>query len=167
MDINYEVAQVFENSGVRLAQSVLAECERYVLYAPGPAFVYVLRAAWTAQLGRRWSNILRSPGGITTVAILIVLRPQYSTPAEVAMVLEVLQQWLTQGGNEVNVVQVQNAQDAGNAPGNQLVDGVSITEERTFEDPSKSRFCDSPIQNSPFVFTVGTLDSLSTTPIKC
>ena len=175
MAIDHEVAQAFQNSGVNLAQSVMAECERYILYAPGRAAVYILGATWTAQLGSHWRNILRSPHGVATVAFGVVLRPQWNTPGCRATMLEVLQQWFTQGGNSANVMQVQNARDVGNAPANQFIDGGSIIEERAIGDPSnskskskpKSRFCDSPIQNSPFVFTVGKLDSLLTSPITC
>lgn len=167
MDINSEVAQIFENSGVNLAQSVLAQCRQYMEGPFSPAFIYLAGAAWAAQLGRHWRNILQRPSGVTTIAILITLRPRWRTPSYLAVVVYELQKWSSQGGNSVIVRHVQNAQSAGNAPGNQFTDGSSIKEEQTVGDHSKTRFCRSPIQNSPFVFTVHALDSLLTPHITC
>ena len=167
MDINSEVAQIFESSGVNLAQSVLAECRQYMEGPFSPAFIYLERAAWAAQLGRHWRNILHRPGGVTTIAILIVLGPRWSNPSYLGVVVHVLQEWFSQGRNSVIVRHVQNARDAGNVPGNQFTDGGSINEERTVGDHSNTRFCRSPIQNSPFLFTVHTFDSLLTPQITC
>ena len=163
MDINNEVLQAFENSGVDLAQNVLAECERFMLNLQGQAFLYLNGAIWSAQLGSHWRNILRRPSGVATLSILIQLQPRWTGAGFVAMAVGLLHSWLTQGGNTVIEKFVTNARDAGNAPG----DGRSIIEERTLRARPKSRFCSSPIQNSPFLFTVGTLDSLLTPLITC
>ena len=167
MDINYEVAEILSRSGVNLALSVLTDCHAFMDNRLSPAFFMLDGAKWRAQLGNQWRNILRRPHGVTTLAITIVLHPQMSTPEFLTVVLTTLQQWLTQGGNYVNVVQVQNAQDAGNALANQVGGRSSLIEERAFGEPGNSRFCKSPIQNSPAVFTVGTLASLLTPPITC
>ena len=167
MDINWEVAQILSMSGVSLAQSVLNDCYAFLHYPIGPAFFILAGARWTAQLGNQWRNILRRPHGVTTLAITIVLHPQLTNPAFLSVVLSALQQWFTQGGNYVNVVQVQNAQAAGNMPANRVGGRSSPIKERALGEPSSSRFCKSPIQNSPAMFTVGTLASLLTPPIRC
>ena len=167
MDINSEIAQIFERSGTNIARNVMAECERYMLNAPGIVSVYLELSSWAAQLGTYWVKIRRRPKAVISIAIVIQLQAHWSAPVHIESVLEVLQQWFTQGGNAVLVEQVPSARDAGNAPGNQMVDERSIIEEQTLGDRSNSRFCDSPVQNSPFVFTAGTLDTLLKPLITC
>ena len=167
MEINYEVARLLEMSGASLGQSVLSDCHAFLNNPVSPAYFILTRATWIAQLGRNWRNILRRPRGATTMAITVILRPELTTPAFLTVVLNLMQQWFTQGGDYVNVVQVQSARDAGNAPANQVGGRSSLIEERAFGEPSSSRFCKSPIQNSPAMFTVGTFASLLTSPITC
>ena len=167
MDINHQVLQAFPNSGVDVAQNVLAECERYMLNAPGPVSIYLTGATWAAQLGTHWRNILPNHNGVATISIVVVLHPIWSSIHYVISVLTVLESWFAQGGHTINLIWSPDAREAGNAPGNQFIHEGSIIEERTLEDRSKSRFCDSPIQNSPIMFTVGTFDSLLRPLITC
>ena len=167
MDISHEVLQAFQNSGVDVAQNVLAECERYVSNALGPASIYLARATWAAQLGSHWRNILRNHNGVATISILVELRPIWGSIHFLIPVLAVLESWFAQGGHTINIIESPDAREAGNAPGNQFIHEGSIIEERTLEDRSKSRFCDSPIQNSPIMFTVETFDSLLRPLITC
>lgn len=59
MDINSEVARIFENSGINLGLAVATECHRSINRG---ATAYFLRgSAWTGQVGRFWRNSLTRP----------------------------------------------------------------------------------------------------------
>lgn len=159
MNINTEVAQIFQRSGVNIARNVGAECFRYLQQTAVSRFLS--GSVWGAQLGYHWRNILQRPWGVGTISFVLELDRRFINPQYLNRVLQEVQGWFTQGGKTVELMKVENALIAGNAPGNSIVEGTIA------EDGGDPRFCKAPIQNSPFTFVGGNVDTLLKDIIRC
>ena len=163
MSLNPGALEIFQREGTNMAINVAAECYRFMLTN---AAHYVVGATWGAQLGVDWRNVFQTPSGVATISVLIQLVGRLRNDFDAAAVLEVLRIWVAQNGIRVNVIQVADAVIAGNVVGNPEQEN-SIAEAPAFGDPSSSRFCKSPIQNSPLIFTGGKVDGLGKTVFRC
>ena len=166
MELNLGLVQIFERSGTNMASSILSDCQRWMQNPSSPAGPLLVGAHWVAQLGQYWRHIFNQPHGLTTIGITISLQPQHAM--FVGVVLHILQQWLSNGGNYIAIVQVPDARFAGYMSGKQVIDGGSVIGEPASGDAGTSRFCKSPIQNSPAMFVRGAFDKLLRQPtITC
>ena len=159
MDINTEVTQIFQRSGVDIARNVGAECFRYLQQTA--VSLLLSGSVWGVQLGYHWRRILQRPWGIGTISFVLELDRRFTNPQYLKRVRQEVQGWFTQGGNTVELMKVQNALIAGNARENSIVEGTIAN------DRGDPRFCKSPIQNSPFTFVGGAVDILLKDIIRC
>ena len=157
-------ADIFRYTGVSLAQSILAEFQEYM--ANEPEDFMILGPTLASQIGREWRLMFQRPHGVVTIGILFRTRRLFRTLRSINLVLSSMQRWFARSGYPTIVAQVVNAALAGNV-GENLMERGSITENQTVGARDESKFCELLIQNWPFVFTPGKLDSLLAPLITC
>ena len=166
LGINIVIANILEQQGINLAQSVLSELNQFADSGAVPLGDILQGARWAAQLGQNWQEILQRSRGEVTVGILIERTRDYSEQYTY-LVLNLLVHWFHQNGFASYAVPVVNAARAGEVwPGNGIKER-SITERQTVEARTASKFCQAPIQNWPFVLAAGELDKLLIPLITC
>ena len=166
MQIGFIVAQILENLGENLGQSVLTALQVYVTMAAGPAAYILDSATWSSQIGRNWRSILREFGGQTTIGVLVRLPPSSQIRWHTILISHLMQAWFTFSGFIAFLEEVEDASLAGNA-GIFRIERRSLTERQTVEARSDSKFCKPMIQNWQFVLTPGKLDTLLAPLITC
>ena len=164
VNVYYIGADIFRYAGVSLAQSILTGFQEYMANEPEARMI-----AWpnlASQIGREWRLMFQRPHGAVTVGILVKTLSNYRRYHHMELVLASMQRWFARSGYIAIAHKVANAVLAGNV-GENLTDESSITENQTVGARSDSKFCELLIQNWPFVFTPGKLDSLLALLITC
>ena len=164
VNVYYIGADIFRYAGVSLAQSILTEFQEYMANEPEGSWIIGHRCA--SQIGREWRLMFQRPHGVVTVGIVVKLRSQYRSYRCVLRVLSSMQRWFARSGHIAITERVRDATLAGNV-GESLTERRSITENQTAGALSDSKFCELLIQNWPFVFAPGKLDSLLAPLITC
>ena len=165
LDINHIVVQIMESAGMNLAQSVLAEFQRYMEYNE-PEADFLTRAVWGAQLGLNWRENFQLPHGVVTIGVAVRLPRGARWLRYTDIILRIMQQWFAQSGYYAMIQQVPRVEGVGQVGAN-LMEGRSITERETVGARSDSKFCNLRIQNWPLVFTPGKVDPLLAPLITC
>ena len=166
LQISYIVAQVLENSGVNLAQSVLSAFRSYVTTAAGQGAGILDGAVWASQLGTNWAALMQQFGGEATIGVLVTLRPPFRSFQNRVFILQLIQFWFNVCGYRAFQQEVEDAARVGNAVGNRI-ERPSLTERQTVGARSDSKFCKPTIQNWQYVLTPGRLDTLLAPLITC
>ena len=164
ININFVVAQMLENAGINLAQSVLTELQQYAWNSPANNLLRGSR--WGAQLGTNWEVIRQQPYGVVTVGILFKAHVRFQAQRYRNILIQMILDWLYQSGYGSAAIQVSDAAHTGEVGANPR-ERRSITERQIFGARSDSKFCKAPIQNWPFVFTPGKLEKLLEPLITC
>ena len=165
LNVDYAVLHAFQVAGVAIEANVMAEARRFLI-AHVPMSQFSLNdARFYAQVGQHWQNVIQGPGGVGTVSFTITLAA--FSRSFCLMVVHLLEDWFSQGGNTAALVQVQDVSSIGIAfPDNLRRDTVSGRKEER-DEANKYGSCPVTFQNMPFVFTGGEHDLLAARRITC
>ena len=164
VNVYYIGADIFRHAGFSLAQSILTEFQEYMANEPE---AYII--AWqhfASQIGHEWSLMIQRPHGVVTIGILLKTRARFHARRFIILVLSSMQRWFARSGYNAITERVENARLTGNV-GENLTERRAIIENQSVAARSDSKFCELLIQNWPFVFTPGKLDSLLAPLIIC
>ena len=167
LSIDFIVGDILEHQAINLAHSVLSELVQFVYSDTVPVGPILTGAAWAAQLGENWQEMIQRSRGEITVGILITRTQRYYSRQCTYLMLSLLEYWFAQYGFGSYAVPVQDAARAGNVGPRDGIEELSITERQTVEARTVSKFCQAPMQNWPFVLAAGELDKLLIPLITC